>query len=116
MNTKKLNNSIEKILSDGKAEDIISIPLKGKSSIADYMIIANGTSTRHVSALANQVTSKIKTLGYHIFSIEGQRNGDWVLVDIGDVIVHLFRPEVRDFYNLDKMWLAPNDKSMEENL
>ncbi len=103
-------------MSDGKAEDIISIPLKGKSSIADYMIIANGTSTRHVSALANQVTSKIKTLGYHIFSIEGQRNGDWVLVDVGDVIVHLFRQEVREFYNLDKMWLAPNDLNLKDNI
>ncbi|MBC8297583.1 MAG: ribosome silencing factor [Pelagibacterales bacterium] len=116
MENKKLNNSIEKILNDGKAEDIISIPLKGKSSIADYMIIANGSSTRHVSALSNQVSSKLKTLGYQIFSIEGQRSGDWVLVDAGDVIVHLFRPEVRDFYNLDKMWLAPKDKAMEENL
>ena len=116
MENKKLNNSIEKILSDGKAEDIISIPLKGKSSIADYMIIENGSSTRHVSALSNQVASKLKTLGYQIFSIEGQRSGDWVLVDAGDVIVHLFRPEVRDFYNLDKMWLAPKDKAMEENL
>ena len=116
MHNKKLNNNIEKILSDGKAENIVSISLKGKSSLADYMIIANGSSTRHVSALSNQIVSKLKVLGHQIFSIEGQRNGDWVLVDLGDVIVHLFRPEVREFYNLDKMWLAPNDNAIKENI
>ena len=116
MDNKKLNNCIEKILSDGKAENIISISLKGKSSIADYMIIASGSSTRHVSALASQVATKLKALDYRVFSMEGQRSGDCALVDAGDVIVHLFRPEVREFYNLDKMWLAPKDKSMEENL
>ena len=68
------------------------------------MIIATGSSTRHVSALSNQINSKLKIMGYKIFSTQGQRNGDWVLVDAGDVIVHLFRPEVREFYNLEKMW------------
>ena len=116
MVNKKLNNSIQKILNDGKAENIISISLKGKSSIADYMIIASGSSTRHVSALSSQVATKLKTLGYEVYSIEGQRSGDWALVDAGDVIVHLFRPVVRDFYNLDKMWLAPKDKALEESI
>ena len=113
----KKQSDVERIsIANGKAENIVSIPLKGKSSIADYMIIATGSSTRHVSALSNQITSKLKIMGYKIFSTQGQRNGDWVLVDAGDVIVHLFRPEVREFYNLDKMWLAPNDINIEENV
>ena len=116
MQKNNLNDNIKNILDDGKAENIVSIPLKRKSSIADYMIIATGSSTRHVSALSNQITSKLKIMGYKIFSTQGQRNGDWVLVDAGDVIVHLFRPEVREFYNLDKMWLAPNDINIEENV
>ncbi len=116
MKNNNLNNHIEKILDDGKAENIVSIPLEGKSALADYMIIATGTSTRHVSALSNQITSKLKMMGFKIFSTQGQRNGDWVLVDVGDVIVHLFRPEVREFYNLDKMWLAPNDMNLKDNV
>ena len=116
MKKNNLNDHIEKILNDGKAENIVSIPLKGKSSLADYMIIASGTSTRHVSALSNQITSKLKMMDFKIFSTQGQRNGDWVLVDAGDVIVHLFRPEERELYNLDKMWLGPNDLNIEDNL
>ena len=103
----KLNDSVEKILSDGKAEDIISISLEGKSSIADYMVIATGTSNRHVIALSNQINIKLKNLGFQIYSIEGQKDGNWVLVDAGDIIIHLFKSEVRDYYNLDKMWSTP---------
>ena len=112
----KLNSNIKKILNDGKAENIVSIPLEGKSSIADYMIIANGTSSRHITALSNQISTKLKKLGLQIFSIEGQREGNWILVDAGDVIIHLFREEVREFYNLDKMWSAPLDNVLEENI
>ena len=104
-----LNTIVEQTLDVGKAENIVSISLNGKSSIADYMIIANGTSARHVSALANQLSRKLKKEGYTILSIQGQSEANWVLVDAGDVIIHLFRPEVRDFYNLDKMWLTPQD-------
>ena len=104
-----LNTIVEKTLDVGKAENIISISLNGKSSIADHMIIASGTSARHVSALANQLSRKLKKEGYTILSIQGQSEANWVLVDAGDVIIHLFRPEVRDFYNLDKMWLTPQD-------
>ena len=100
---------VQQTLDIGKAENIVSIPLTGKSSIADYMIIASGTSARHVSALADQVTKKLKTRGYTIFSIQGKSDSNWVLVDAGDVIIHLFRPEVRDFYNLDNMWLTPHE-------
>ena len=104
-----LNLIAEGALDSGKAINIISIPLSGKSSIADYMIVASGTSARHVSALADQLNKKIKKAGYRIFSIQGQSDSNWVLVDAGDVIIHLFRPEVREFYNLEKMWLAPQE-------
>ena len=104
-----LNTIVEQTLDIGKAENIISISLNGKSSIADHMIIASGTSARHVSALADQLSRKLKKEGYTILSIQGQSEANWVLVDAGDVIIHLFRPEVRDFYNLDKMWLTPQD-------
>lgn len=104
-----LNTIVEKTLDVGKAENIISISLNGKSSIADHMIIASGTSARHVSALADQLSRKLKKEGYTILSIQGQSEANWILVDAGDVIIHLFRPEVRDFYNLDKMWLTPQD-------
>lgn len=104
-----LNTIVEQTLDVGKAENIISISLNGKSSIADHMIIASGTSARHVSALADQLSRKLKKEGYTILSIQGQSEANWVLVDAGDVIIHLFRPEVRDFYNLDKMWLTPQD-------
>ena len=104
-----LNLIAEEALDSGKAINIISIPLSGKSSIADYMIVASGTSARHVSALADQLNEKIKKAGYRIFSIQGQSDSNWVLVDAGDVIIHLFKPEVREFYNLEKMWLAPQE-------
>ena len=104
-----LNTIVEQTLDVGKAENIVSISLNGKSSIADHMIIASGTSARHVSALANQLSRKLKKEGYTILSIQGQSEANWVLVDAGDLIIHLFRPEVRDFYNLDKMWLTPQD-------
>ena len=104
-----LNTIVEQTLDIGKAENIISISLNGKSSIADHMIIASGTSARHVAALADQLSRKLKKEGYTILSIQGQSEANWVLVDAGDVIIHLFRPEVRDFYNLEKMWLTPQD-------
>jgi len=112
----KLNDIAEKILNDGKAENIISISLEGKSSIADYMIIATGTSNRHVIALSNQINIKLKNLGFQIYSIEGQRDGNWVLVDVGDVIIHLFKSEVRDYYNLDKMWSTPINNVMKKKI
>ena len=112
----KLNYNIKKILNEGKAEKIVSISLEGKSSIADFMIIANGTSSRHIIALSNQINTKLKEIGAQIFSIEGQREGNWILVDAGDVIIHLFREEVREFYKLDKMWSAPLDNVLEENI
>ncbi len=93
-------------LNDDKAEDIISIDLSGKSTIADHMVVASGRSSRQVAAICEKLHQRIKdTFGY-LAKLEGKAEGDWVLVDAGDVIVHVFRPEVREFYQLEKMWLS----------
>ena len=99
-----LANLIAKSLDDDKAEDIVRIDLTGKSSIADEMIIASGRSARHVSALADHVVRRLKETGLGRARVEGLGNCDWVLIDAGDVIVHLFRPEVREFYALERIW------------
>ncbi|VAV94671.1 Ribosomal silencing factor RsfA [hydrothermal vent metagenome] len=91
-------------LEDDKAEEIISIDLKGKTSIADSMIIASGRSTRQVAAIADHLVTNIKKSGHGHSKVEGLEKADWVLVDAGDAIIHIFRPEVRSFYNLEKMW------------
>jgi ribosome-associated protein len=87
-----------------KAEDVVTIDLAGKSSIADAMVVASGRSQRHVGAVAEQVVKDLEKAGVPRVRIEGLRQSDWVLIDAGDVIVHVFRPEVRAFYNLEKMW------------
>ena len=92
------------ILDDGKAEDVFVIDLAGKSSMADYMVVASGGSARQINALAEKLIRGLKTAKYGSPGVEGKSQGDWVLLDAGDVIVHLFRPEVRAFYNLEKMW------------
>lgn len=89
-------------LQDDKAEDIVTIDLKGKSSIADHMVVASGRSTRQVAAITEKLHSRIKDTTGYISKIEGKGAGDWVLLDAGDVIVHVFRPEVREFYQLEK--------------
>ena len=91
-------------LDDDQAQEIVSIPLEGKTAIADHMIIASGRSTRQVAAMAQKLSERIKQGGYAPARIEGLPAADWVLVDAGDVIIHLFRPEVRTFYNLERMW------------
>ncbi len=93
-------------LDDAKAEDIVTIDLHEKSSIGDFMIIATGRSDRHVGAIAEQVQRNLKDLGHGRVRAEGTPQCDWVLVDTGDIILHVFRPEVREFYNLEKMWSA----------
>ncbi|MGH1370013.1 MAG: ribosome silencing factor [Maritimibacter sp.] len=98
------------MLDDEKAEEIVSIDLRGKSAMADHMVICSGRSTRQVSALAEKVQDKLKQ-AFGIYSkVEGKSQGDWVLLDTGDVIVHVFRPEVREFYQLEKMWMTPGDE------
>lgn len=99
-----LHALVMKSLDDDQAQEVISIPLKGKSSIADHMVIASGRSTRQVAAIAQKLAERIKQAGYGSARIEGLPAADWVLIDAGDVIVHLFRPEVRSFYNLERMW------------
>ena len=91
-------------LDDDQAQDVASIPLEGKTAIADHMVIASGRSTRQVTAMAQKLAERIKHAGFGTPRIEGLPSADWVLVDAGDVIVHLFRPEVRSFYNLERMW------------
>lgn len=102
--TEDLLKTVTASLDDNKAEDIISINLAGKSSIADYMVIASGRSQRQVAALADYVIKGMKEAGHKDIVVQGLEQADWVLIDAGDVIVHIFRPEVRSFYNLDKMW------------
>lgn len=102
--TPSLLQLIEKILDDGKAEDVRVMDLKGRSSFADTMVIATGRSGRQVGALAEHIREGLKNAGHGRVPVEGLSVGDWVLIDAGDVIVHLFRPEVRSFYNLEKMW------------
>jgi ribosome-associated protein len=99
-----LKDHILRILDDAKAEGIVLIDLAGRSPMADYMVIATGRSDRHVGAIAEQLRTKLKQLGVEGVRLEGLPNCDWVLVDAGDVIIHVFRPEVRSFYNLEKMW------------
>ncbi|MDG1130124.1 ribosome silencing factor [Seohaeicola saemankumensis] len=92
-------------LEDDKAEDIVQIDLRGKTAIGDYMIICSGRSSRQVSAIAEKLVDDLKQTYGRLSRIEGKETGDWVLIDTGDVIVHVFRPEVREFYQLEKMWM-----------
>lgn len=95
-------------LEDSKAENIVPIDIQGKSSLADHLVIASGRSHRHVAAVAEHLLSALKDAGLGNARVEGLSGADWVLIDVGDVIVHIFRPEVREFYNLEKMWMVPD--------
>ncbi|GHF20435.1 ribosomal silencing factor RsfS [Kordiimonas sediminis] len=106
LSSQDMLNTIVTSLDDHKAEDITSINLAGKSSIADHLVIASGRSQRQVAALSDYVLRALKDKGVKGLHVEGLDQADWVLIDAGDVIVHIFRPEVRSFYNLDKMWTA----------
>ncbi|GKY86339.1 hypothetical protein STA1M1_02080 [Sinisalibacter aestuarii] len=94
-------------LEDDKAEEIVAIPLRGKSSMADHMVICSGRSSRQVAAISEKLTDRLKQEMNILCKIEGKDQGDWVLIDAGDVVVHVFRPEVREFYQLEKMWMTP---------
>jgi ribosome-associated protein len=110
-----LRGFIETSLEDGKAENVVTINLNGKTDIADYMIIASGTSSKHASFLAENLVQKIRKVEPHAISaIEGMVEGNWVLVDTGDIIVHIFKPEIREVYNLEKMWSVPLHENVEE--
>lgn len=99
-----LHALILKSLDDDQAQEIVSIPLEGKTSVADHMVIASGRSTRQVAAMAQHLAERIKQGGFGHVRIEGLPAADWVLIDANDIVVHLFRPEVRSFYNLERMW------------
>jgi ribosome-associated protein len=107
-----LLNTILAQLGDAKAEEIVTIDLNGKAAIADNMVVASGRSSRHVGAIADQLIEKLKDVGRKGLRVEGMPQCDWVLVDAGDVVVHVFRPEVRSFYNLEKLWSehAPQER------
>ena len=114
MQVKEIKDLIEKTLDKNKADNIVTINLKKKSYIADYMIIASGTSSRHLQALSENILSELKKLGIDNCKIEGYESSDWKLVDAIDVIVHLFHPEKRSFYDLEKMWYEelPKEKAL----
>lgn len=100
----ELPTLIAKILDDGKANNILSINLTGKTSLTDYLIIASGTSSRHVLALANTLYEKLKEMGYHPKMDGKQSAGEWVVLDLGDAIVHIFQPQARSFYEIESLW------------
>ncbi|WP_159963798.1 ribosome silencing factor [Profundibacterium mesophilum] len=95
-------------LDDDKAEDVVQVSLRGKSEMADYMVICSGRSSRQVSAISDRLVDKLKQDHGRLSKVEGKDTGDWVLIDTGDVVIHVFRPEVREFYQLEKMWVGPN--------
>ena len=107
-----LKNEIENILNDNKAIEIISINLKGKTSIADFMIVASGNSSRHIQALSEKLIDELKKKGINNCRLEGKNSNDWKLIDAVDIIVHIFHPEKRKFYDLEKMWseLIPKER------
>ena len=114
MEVTEIKKNIEKILDDNKAQNVICIDLKNKSYIADYMVIASGTSSRHLQALSEILVAQLKKLGIDNCRIEGKESKDWKLVDTQDVIVHIFHPEKREFYDLERMWSEqiPKEKAM----
>ena len=105
-----IKNKIEETLNNNKAQNVISIDLKNKTYIADYMVIASGTSSRHLQALSENLVSELKKVGLNNCRLEGRESKDWKLVDASDVIVHIFHPEKREFYDLEKMWSEPMPK------
>ena len=111
-NINKLRNEIENILNANKAIEVKSINLKGKTPIADFMIIASGNSSRHIQALSEILVNKLKEKGINNCRLEGRHSNDWKLIDVTDVIVHIFHPEKRKFYDLERMWseLIPKER------
>jgi ribosome-associated protein len=105
------DRALETVLSsleDSKAEDIVTLNIAGKSALADYMIVVTGRSSRHVMAICEHLVTDMKVEGLGNARVEGLDAGDWVLIDAGDVIIHVFRPEIREFYNIEKMWAVPD--------
>lgn len=99
--------AVQTSLEDDKALEVAIIPLAGKTSIADFMVVASGTSKRHVGSMADHIVEVAKKIGAPFTAVEGATHCDWVLIDVGDVLVHLFRPEIREFYAIERLWGAP---------
>ena len=115
--SEKLLAAVLSSLDDDKAEDVVQIDLRGMSAIGDHMVVCSGRSSRQVSAISEKLVERLKAEFGHMSRIEGKNTGDWVLVDTGDIIVHIFRPEVREFYQLEKMWqLSPADIESEQSI
>ncbi len=100
--------TVTESLDDSKAENSNTISIKGKSALGDYMVVTSGRSHRHVAAIADHLLRELKSKGFGPLKIEGQQAADWILIDTGDIIIHVFRPEVRDFYAIEKMWSMPD--------
>ncbi len=101
-----LRNAVVAALEDKKAKDIVALDVRKLTSLFDYVVIASGDSTRQTKALARNVQDKLKELGAHVYGVEGEQSGEWVLVDIGDIVVHVMQPTVRQYYNLEELWTA----------
>ena len=110
LSSKQLLKFTLESLDNDKGMDIVSIDLIGRSSIADYMVVVSGNTVRQVTAMANNLIKKYKEMGLRLPSPEGMSNGDWVLIDAKDILIHIFRPEVRDFYSLEKMWIKKQEE------
>ena len=104
MNSEKLSALVVDVLDDVKAQDIVKLDVRNMTSVTDYMIVASGTSNRHVKALAENVAEKAREAGHRPIGIEGEEGGEWVLLDLQDALVHVMLPKVREFYNLEKLW------------
>lgn len=111
MNSEQLSNLVVEVLDDVKAKDIVKLDVRNMTTVTDYMIIASGTSNRHVHALVDNVAEKAKEAGHRPIGVEGEEGGEWVLLDLQDALVHVMLPKVREFYNLEKLWSlgAPGD-------
>ncbi len=111
MNSEKLRDLIVAALEDGKAKDIVKLDVRDMTTMTDYMVVASGTSNRHVRALANAVADKVREAGHRPLGMEGEEGSEWVLLDLQDALVHVMLPRVREFYNLEKLWsLRPPGK------
>ena len=113
MNSEQLQSLVIDALEEIKAVDVVALDVRRLTSIADAIVIASGTSQRHVQSLADNVLRRAREADVRPLGVEGEQAGDWVLVDLGDVIVHVMRPEVRDFYNLEKLWSVPAASAIE---
>jgi len=115
LSVKQMLELVQHQLAENKAENVQTIDIQGRSSVADYIVIASGNSGRHLKAMAEHLVLQLKHRGQPPLGVEGEREGEWVLVDAGDVIVHLMLPKVREFYNLEKLWDVPRLREANDN-